>query len=112
MAAFKLRILTPDGPVLTEDVDSVVAPGLLGHFGILARHTPLVAALATGILRIASNGRQRLFVVRGGLTEVSADLTTILTEGFIPAADEADAEIALLKIRRQEAATLARQARS
>ena len=44
-ATFSLRIVSPEGNVLKENVEFVVLPGGLGELGILPNHAPLIAGL-------------------------------------------------------------------
>ncbi|MDR2161181.1 MAG: F0F1 ATP synthase subunit epsilon, partial [Desulfovibrio sp.] len=48
--ALHLEIVTPDGPVLSRQVDYVSVPGTEGVFGVLPGHIPLLSALAVGSL--------------------------------------------------------------
>ena len=41
MATLTLEIVTPDRKVLSEEVEYVGAPGILGEFGVLPSHVPL-----------------------------------------------------------------------
>ena len=38
-----LEIVTPDRPLVREEVDEVQVPGAEGYFGVLPGHTPLLA---------------------------------------------------------------------
>ena len=39
----KLSVVTPEGQTLAQEVDEVTVPGLLGEFGVLDGHVPLLA---------------------------------------------------------------------
>ena len=41
--SIELRIVTPDRLLVREDVDEVQIPGTEGYFGVLPRHTPMLA---------------------------------------------------------------------
>ena len=43
-----LDIVTPDKPIVHDDVDEVQLPGCEGAFGVLPGHTPLLALLRSG----------------------------------------------------------------
>ena len=47
MAKLTLDIVTPERKVFSDEVDEVVAPGLLGEFGVLPGHTTLLAELSS-----------------------------------------------------------------
>jgi F-type H+-transporting ATPase subunit epsilon len=46
----KLRVLVPDDIIFDDEVQSVVAEGKDGHFGLKPRHIDFVSALVPGIL--------------------------------------------------------------
>jgi F0F1-type ATP synthase epsilon subunit len=54
MADFPTTIVTPQGKIFEDKIESLSAPGAEGYLGILAHHAPLVAMLATGILKLSS----------------------------------------------------------
>jgi F-type H+-transporting ATPase subunit epsilon len=45
-----LEVVTPEGLLLREEVDEVIAPGTLGYFGVLPGHTPFLSTLGVGEL--------------------------------------------------------------
>jgi F-type H+-transporting ATPase subunit epsilon len=80
MATLKLEIVTPDRKVLSENVEYVGAPGILGEFGILPSHVPFLSALGVGNLYYKQDGKAHYVFVSGGFAEVSNDQVTILAE--------------------------------
>ena len=52
MPAITVDILTPERRVLQAQADSVVVPAADGELGILSGHTPLVAQLQPGEIRM------------------------------------------------------------
>lgn len=63
MATLKLEIVTPERVTYSDDVDLVVAPGIVGQLGILPHHAPLMTMLQPGELRVRK-GREETFQVR------------------------------------------------
>ena len=51
-----LEVVTPEGLLLRDEVDEVVAPGSEGYFGVRPGHTPLMAALGLGELSYRKEG--------------------------------------------------------
>ncbi|MEI6563950.1 MAG: F0F1 ATP synthase subunit epsilon [bacterium] len=96
---FKFLLSTPDKTFYNEVADSIVCPGPEGYFGVLARHARMVAAVGTGVLKVISEGNTKLFVVDGGVAEVTPESTFILADLAIPASDPADAEEKLQEIK-------------
>ena len=80
MATLQLEVVTPERRVLSESVETVVAPGLGGELGILPGHTPLISQLQTGVLSYTSGGRTLQLHVSGGFIEVKDDVVSVLAE--------------------------------
>ena len=51
-----LEVVTPEGLLLREEVDDVVAPGDLGYFGVLPGHTPFLTTLGAGEITYGIGG--------------------------------------------------------
>ena len=72
-ASYSIQVLTPEGLVWEGRGTAVNAPGVVGGFGILPRHQPMVAALQPGPLRItAEDGVEVRYRVGVGVLEVTA----------------------------------------
>jgi F-type H+-transporting ATPase subunit epsilon len=80
MATLQLEVVTPERRVLSEPVETVVAPGLGGELGILPGHTPLISQLQTGVLSYTIGGRTLQLHVSGGFIEVKDDVVSVLAE--------------------------------
>lgn len=79
--SIRLEIVTPEKTVVSEDVQIVMAPGVLGEFGVLIGHTPFLTALKTGAVRYTdSQGAERMVFVSGGFAEALPQKVTILAE--------------------------------
>jgi F-type H+-transporting ATPase subunit epsilon len=76
-----LDIVTPRGRLLSEEVEEVTAPGILGEFGVLPGHIPFLTALKPGVLRYRSAASSAILAVGPGFVEVSAgDRIVVLAE--------------------------------
>lgn len=76
-----LEVVTPEKAVVKESVQTVVAPGMLGEFGVLNGHTPFLTTVKTGVIRFTdSNGKEKFLFVSGGFAEALPDKVTILAE--------------------------------
>ena len=109
---FRLSVVAPDRSIVDEPVNSVVAPGSEGYFGVWIGHGPLIAALKPGILESLDANNQRHFVhVGGGFAEVTPTRVTILADEAARAQDidlsraEADLEQARRALRGEDATT-------
>ena len=77
----QLEVVTPEGAVVSEAAEIVVAPGTLGEFGVLVGHTPFLTTLKLGTLRFKDQNNQEHWVfVSGGFAEALPDRVTILAE--------------------------------
>jgi len=77
----KLEVVTPSKAVVSEDAQIVVAPGILGEFGVLSGHTPFLTTLKVGTIRyIDANGTEQCVFVSSGFAETLPDKVTVLAE--------------------------------
>lgn len=78
---FHLSVVAPDKSVVEEDVQSVVAPGTEGYFGVWHGHVPMIASLRPGLLEYTDATTNRHYVyVGGGFAEIQSDKVTILAD--------------------------------
>ncbi|MCF6187269.1 MAG: F0F1 ATP synthase subunit epsilon [Desulfobulbaceae bacterium] len=80
MAQIHLEVVTPTGPVISDDVDIVTAPGVGGEFGVLANHAPFLSTIKTGTLSFKQDKQTKYLMVSGGFSEVSNNQITFLVE--------------------------------
>jgi len=80
MAQIHLEVVTPTGPVISDEVDIVTAPGHGGEFGILANHSPFLSTIKTGTLSFKKDKETKYLMVSGGFSEVSNNKVTFLVE--------------------------------
>ncbi|HHB76146.1 MAG TPA: F0F1 ATP synthase subunit epsilon [Desulfobulbus sp.] len=80
MAQIHLEVVTPTGPVISDDVDIVTAPGVGGEFGVLANHAPFLSTIKTGTLSYKQDKTTKYLMVSGGFSEVSNNKITFLVE--------------------------------
>jgi F-type H+-transporting ATPase subunit epsilon len=80
MAQIHLEVVTPTGPVVSEEVDIVTAPGVGGEFGVLANHAPFLSTIKTGTLSFKKEKLTKFLMVSGGFAEVSNNKITFLVE--------------------------------
>ena len=77
----RLEVVTPEKIVVSEEAQIVMAPGVLGEFGVLIGHTPFLTALKNGAVRFNdSKGDEHSIFVSGGFAEVLPGQVTILAE--------------------------------
>ncbi len=76
----RLEVVTPNGAVVSEDVDIVNAPGYGGDFGVLANHAPFLSTIKTGLLSYERGKKRENIMISGGFCEVSNNKITFLVE--------------------------------
>ncbi len=84
---FKLQVVAPDQPVLTEEPTLVELPGEVGEFGVMAGHMSLLSALKPGTLRIIKGHERELYFIAGGFAEVNSTSVIVLAEEYVKAGE-------------------------
>ncbi|BAT71667.1 F-type H+-transporting ATPase subunit epsilon [Thermosulfidibacter takaii ABI70S6] len=84
-----LEIATPEKLVFSGEVDYVTAPGGLGEFTVLPKHTPLLTTISPGILKFSTGGSVKEYAVGWGYAEVRPYKVLVLIE-FAVTKDEID----------------------
>jgi len=75
-----LEVVTPEGLLLREQVDEVVAPGEEGYFGVLPGHTPFLSTLGLGEITYRRGADKHHLTCFWGFCEVLPDRVNILAE--------------------------------
>ncbi len=91
MGRLFLEIVTPEKIVVSQEVDSVVAPGTDGEFGVLPGHIHFLTGIVPGELRYNTGAGKESMAVTTGFTEVSNDKVSILVDAA-EKVNEIDAE--------------------
>ena len=93
---FHFEIITPEKVVLSEEIDSLEAPGVDGEFQILTDHTPFLTGLEAGQVTYTHSGQKKYISISGGFCEVMPDKSVILapTAEFSHEIDKERAEAA------------------
>lgn len=81
MAAFKLRVVTPDRIVYDGDVTFLLVRTTAGDVGIMANHTGYTAPLAIGTMKVEFDSKEdaRFAAIGGGFLKVGGNVATIVT---------------------------------
>jgi len=101
MTPFFLDILTPEKPFFKGECVSLVIPTTDGMMGIMAKHSPLTAAIHNGkIVFTLPSGEVRVCAVTRGMVSVSSSRVRVLCESAI---DPSDIDIEAERLAMQEA---------
>jgi len=105
----RLEIVTPEKKAFSDEIESVVVPGVEGELGILKSHAPLVTTLAPGELRYLKDGEETSLAIGTGIVELSNDRVSVLTDMAFDAGqiDESAVEEALARAQEALADTTA-----
>ena len=80
----KLEIISPEKIVYSGDVELAVIPGEEGEFGVLPKHSPLVAQLKAGQVQVFSDASGEKLVaaydIDGGFAQTDGVTCTILSD--------------------------------
>ena len=79
-AKLHFSLVSPERELFSGAVDQVDAPGSEGDFGVLAGHAPFMTTLKEGRVKAYDDGGVRVYEVRGGFADVTAEGLTILAE--------------------------------
>ncbi|MDR1385835.1 MAG: ATP synthase F1 subunit epsilon [Planctomycetaceae bacterium] len=78
-------VVTPEKTVLDIETPFVVLPLIDGEYGVLSGHSPLIARIGAGELRITGNdGKIISYYIEGGFTEVLDNTIAILSMHALP----------------------------
>ncbi len=80
MTPIRLEIVTAQREVFSEEVDTVVVPGIEGTLGILPHHAPLMTSLETGELSVRKGSEEFSVAISGGFLEVRPDRVIVLAD--------------------------------
>src|SRR5215217_2830337 len=67
----RLSVTTPRGALVDTAVEELTAPGLLGEFGVLPGHVPLMSALKPGVLTYRAADHSGTLAVGEGFLQVA-----------------------------------------
>lgn len=87
-------LVSPEKLVLSAQVDSVSVPGVEGDFGVLPNHSPVMAMVRPGVLRVENDGKFSDYHVDGGFVDVTPDGVTVLAERILTSEEAAEEGVA------------------
>ncbi len=75
-----LKIVTPDGVLVEQEVDAVYGNTIDGSIGILPNHIPLLTPLKIGVMSYLKAGKKEPLAVMGGLLYTDGKSVTVLSD--------------------------------
>ncbi len=80
---FLLDLVTPEKTLFSGAVETLVAPGLLGEFGVLPGHANMLTELTQGRLAFKKGPEEKILAAAGGFAEVTGAKVTILLDDAV-----------------------------
>ncbi|MBP3194172.1 MAG: F0F1 ATP synthase subunit epsilon [Cardiobacteriaceae bacterium] len=103
MKPFQVSVVSQDRLLYEGDVLQVSATAEAGELGVLAGHTPLMANLKAGQVRLQLEGnKEEVLYISGGFLEVQPHKTIILADEALHAADLDEEAVKKAKERAEE----------
>ncbi|MGB5442091.1 MAG: F0F1 ATP synthase subunit epsilon [Gammaproteobacteria bacterium] len=88
-----IDIVSAEAEIFSGTATMVFAPAEMGELGIAPRHTPLLARLKPGEVRVQTQqGEELSFFVSGGMLEIQPHVVTVLADTAIRAVDLDEAQ--------------------
>ena len=109
MAAMRLEIITAEKVVYSDEVETVLVPGIEGELGVLSHHAALMTTLKPGELMVRKDGQESYLAVTGGFLEVMENNVTILADAA-ERSEEIDEERAQAAVKRAQERMESREA--
>jgi len=80
MKTFNCQVLTQRKVIYDDYITSLVAPGLLGSFGVLAEHAPMISLLEQGTLVLKKEEKSHKINILHGVLDTRDSAVSILVE--------------------------------
>jgi len=82
MSTLAVQVVSPLGVIWEGNATRVTVPGIVGEFGVLPGHQPVVSLLRRGAARITCDGQPIVLTVAidGGFVLVDDNTVTILSD--------------------------------
>ncbi len=96
-------IVSAEKEIFSGPAEMVFAPLVTGEVGILPRHSPLIARMKPGEVRVKTPTEELFFYVSGGVLEVQPHVVTVLADAAQRAKDLDEAAVLEAKQRAEEA---------
>ena len=78
--SLQLEIVTPEKKVFSDEVDSIIIPGLEGEFNVLTSHTPLVTIIKPGEVTYTKANETERLAIGEGFIETSENNVCVVVD--------------------------------
>ncbi|KEA46044.1 ATP synthase F0F1 subunit epsilon [Campylobacter mucosalis] len=95
MNTMHLEIVTPQGKIFSDEVNSVVLPGSDGEFGVLPNHASLISLLSSGIIDIENKDKKHdVVAINWGYAKIDEGKVVVLADGAVYVAGNSESDLA------------------
>ncbi len=103
-ATMQVNVVSAEASIYTGSAYMLIAPAAQGEIGVLAHHTPLIAQIKPGVVRIkpADGGEEISVYVSGGILEVQPTCVTVLADTAVRSQDLDEAKAIAAKQAAEE----------
>lgn len=98
----QFKIVTPDGVIYEDLIESVSLPTVSGEITVLPHHIPLISILRAGEIRMTKDGHEMSVAVSSGVLEVRESSEVIIIADTAERAEHIDIERAEVARKRAE----------
>lgn|SRR3989338_3966716 len=98
----KFKIVTPDGVIYEDEIESVSLPTTIGEITVLPHHIPLISVIKIGEIRIVKGNHEVGVAVSSGVLEVRETNEVIVIADTAERAEHIDIERAEAARKRAE----------
>ena len=93
--AFQFELVSPERLLVSEQVESVVIPGIEGEMTVMAKHAPVMTTIKPGVVTVkTAAGETERYVVFGGFADILPEGCTLLAESAVAVKDIDRADLA------------------
>jgi F-type H+-transporting ATPase subunit epsilon len=86
--AFKFELVSPERLLVSEEVESVVIPGVEGEMTVMVDHAPVMTTVKPGVVTVKTiEGKDERYVVFGGFADVLPTGCTLLAVSAVAVED-------------------------
>lgn len=87
MDKVNLLIISPEGTLLSDAVDEVSFPTVLGAIAVLPNHMPLFTKLTDGEILVKKGAEETSIAVTGGFLEITAERVNVMADYAVRSED-------------------------
>lgn len=80
---FLFELVSPEKLLFSQQIEEVQLPGSEGYLTVMNNHSPLMANIVPGVIKVKSSEGDLSFVVFGGFADITPQGCSILAESAV-----------------------------